>query len=389
MTAAGNLDRARIASLKQREDAAFVAARPRSAELWARSNASMPNGVPMSWHRTSYDHPPLFVDEGAGARFRDVDGHEYSDFNIADMSMFAGYAPEPVVEAVSRCVARGTQFLLPNEDAPWVAEELGRRYGLPKWQFTLSATHANTEAIRIARTLTGRDTVLFFDGKYHGHFEEALVELDANGQLVPEEHAKPLGSLLPLEAFLFLIRSLLALVPLPALARLAHPIPLIEQTHRLSGLRIQGERRVHKVSAPPTLRRAPQISQFFRDPVPVRERRRVFDREHGLQHAGGLPGRDAASLHDRLRIHRFIPKEAISPLQIRRVHARLGRRGSGRLRQAACQMDQPSASPLVSQLSPAEHFIRPSIGLYESLHSSALHLHRTTAALACRSPFSI
>ena len=190
MTAAGNLDRDRIASLKQREDAAFVSARPRSAELWARSKASMPNGVPMSWHRTSYDHPPLFVDEGAGARFRDVDGHEYSDFNIADMSMFAGYAPEPVVEAVSRCVARGTQFLLPNEDAPWVAEELGRRYGLPKWQFTLSATHANTEAIRIARTLTGRDTVLFFDGKYHGHFDEALVDLQ-DGKLVPEEGGLP------------------------------------------------------------------------------------------------------------------------------------------------------------------------------------------------------
>ena len=113
----------------------------------------MPNGVPMSWLRTSYDHPPLFVAEGKGARFRDADGHEYSDFNIADMSMFAGYAPEPVVEAVSRRVAQGTQFLLPNEDALWVAEELGRRYGLPKWQFTLSATHANTEAIRVARAL--------------------------------------------------------------------------------------------------------------------------------------------------------------------------------------------------------------------------------------------
>ena len=125
MTAAGDIDRERIQRLKQREDAAFVAARPRSAELWERAKASMPNGVPMSWLRTSYDHPPLFVAEGTGARFRDVDGHEYADFNIADMSMFAGYAPEPVVEAVSRRVAQGTQFLLPNEDSLWVAEELG------------------------------------------------------------------------------------------------------------------------------------------------------------------------------------------------------------------------------------------------------------------------
>jgi len=45
--------------------------------------------------------------------------------------------------------------------------------------------------IRVARVMTARDKVLFFDGKYHGHFEEALVELDANGQLVPEEHGLP------------------------------------------------------------------------------------------------------------------------------------------------------------------------------------------------------
>ena len=190
MTAAGQLDRGRIQHIKDREDAAFVAARPRSAELWANAKRSMPNGVAMSWLRTSYDHPPLFVAEGKGARLRDVDGHEYSDFNIADLSMFGGYAAEPVVEAIARHAASGTQFMLPNEDASWVAEELGRRFGMPKWQFTLSATHANIEAIRVARALTGRDKVLFFDGKYHGHFDQALVDLQ-DGQLVPEEGGLP------------------------------------------------------------------------------------------------------------------------------------------------------------------------------------------------------
>ena len=158
--------------------------------MWERAKPVMPNGVPMSWLRTSYDHPPMFVDEGHGGRFRDVDGNEYADFNIADMSMFAGYGPAPVVEAVSRRIAAGSQFLLPNEDSIWVAEELGRRYGLPKWQFTLSATHANTEAIRVARVATGREKVLFFDGKYHGHFDETLVEL-VDGELVPEEAGLP------------------------------------------------------------------------------------------------------------------------------------------------------------------------------------------------------
>jgi len=187
---AHGIDPAKVAELKAREDARFTEAHPRCIETWHRAERVMPNGVPMSWLRTSYDHPPLWVDDAKGARFRDVDGNEYADFNIADMSMFGGYGPEPVVEAVSRRVAAGSQFLLPNEDSIWVAEELGRRYGLPQWQFTLSATHANLEAIRIARVMTGREKVLFFGGKYHGHFDEGLVDIE-DGRLVPEEAGLP------------------------------------------------------------------------------------------------------------------------------------------------------------------------------------------------------
>ncbi len=179
-----------MAALKEREDAAFVAARPRSRALWSAAQDVMPNGVPMSWLRTSYDHPPLFVESATGSRLRDVDGHEYADFNIADMSMFTGYGPPAVVAAVSRQVALGSQYLLPTEDSIWVAGELARRYGLPLWQFTLAATSANTEVIRIARATTGREKVLFFDGKYHGHFDDVLVELE-EGRLVPEEAGLP------------------------------------------------------------------------------------------------------------------------------------------------------------------------------------------------------
>ena len=127
-----------------------------------------------------------------GARFTDVDGFTYSDFNIADMSMFCGYAPEPVVRAVSDRMARGNQFLLPTEDAIVVSEELARRYRLPKWQYTLSASQANTEVIRVARVMTGRDKVLMFDGKYHGHFDQALVELDDDGR-ARARGARPAG----------------------------------------------------------------------------------------------------------------------------------------------------------------------------------------------------
>lgn len=175
-----------LLALKDEEDARFIAARPKTMALWERAKGSMPNGVPMSWHYGSYHHL-MWASKGCGSRFQDADGHEYVDFNIADMSMFTGYGPEPVVRAVSEQVAQGSQFLLPTEDSVVVAEELKRRWDMPKWQFTLSATQANTEAIRISRVATGRDKVLMFEGKYHGHFDEALVELDDAGRLVAEE----------------------------------------------------------------------------------------------------------------------------------------------------------------------------------------------------------
>lgn len=186
-----DLDRARIKTLKDREDARFQHEHPRSIELRRRGEAVMPNGVPMAWLTGSYHHEPPWVAHAAGARFTDVDGHTYSDFNIADLSMFCGYAPAPVVKAVTEAMERGNQFLLPTEDAIVVSEELGRRYGLPKWQYTSSASQANVEAIRVARVATGREKVLFFDGKYHGHFDQTLVVLDRNGALIPEERGLP------------------------------------------------------------------------------------------------------------------------------------------------------------------------------------------------------
>src|SRR5436309_12812295 len=166
----------RLASLRRREDATFTESRPRSRPLLGRGRGSVPNGLPMSWMVDPYDRPPIFVALGAGATFTDVDGHRAFDTNIGDMSTFCGINPPAVVEAVARQARRGLQYLLPIEDALWVAEDLTRRFRLPQWQFTLSATLANVEAIRLCRFVTGRPAVLMFEGKYHGHAEEWLVD---------------------------------------------------------------------------------------------------------------------------------------------------------------------------------------------------------------------
>ncbi len=84
------------------------------------------------------------------------------------------FAPLPAVEAVQERVAQGSAFLLPTDDGIETCEELARRFGLPFWQFAGPASAANAEALRLARLASGRETVLLFEGKYHGHIDENL-----------------------------------------------------------------------------------------------------------------------------------------------------------------------------------------------------------------------
>jgi glutamate-1-semialdehyde 2,1-aminomutase len=88
-----------------------------------------------------------------------------------------GHSPEIVAEAVSRRVREGITLMLPTEDSLWVGEELKRRFGLPFWQFTLTATDANRFAIRIAREITQRPKILVFHYCYHGTVDESFATL--------------------------------------------------------------------------------------------------------------------------------------------------------------------------------------------------------------------
>ncbi len=65
--------------------------------------------------------------------------------------------------------------MLPTEDAAWVGEELARRFGVPRWQFALTATDANRWVLRMARHITGRPKVLVFGWCYHGTVDETFV----------------------------------------------------------------------------------------------------------------------------------------------------------------------------------------------------------------------
>ena len=175
------IDREALDAVRASEGLEFDSRTRRSAELGERARRSMPDGVPMAWMAGLYGHRPLFVAHGEGCRFTDVDGTSYVDFNQADLSATCGFAPPAVLEAIAERASRGLQFLLPVEEAIEAAELLAERYGLPAWQFTLSASGANAEAIRLARHRTGRDVIVVFGGHYHGHLDDTLVEGDEHG----------------------------------------------------------------------------------------------------------------------------------------------------------------------------------------------------------------
>ena len=181
------IDRARLEELTTRELRRFADEHPVSAELFSRGQRSLIGGVPMPWMMRWAGGFPPFAARAAGARLTDVDGHEYVDLCLGDTGAMTGHGPPTVLAALADQGPRGITTMLPTEDALWVAEELGRRFGVAHWLFTLSATDANRAALRIARQITGRPKVLVFSYCYHGSVDETFAVRGPGGGTVSRE----------------------------------------------------------------------------------------------------------------------------------------------------------------------------------------------------------
>jgi glutamate-1-semialdehyde 2,1-aminomutase len=162
----------------EREREEFARRHRRSRELHERAGGSLLAGVPMSWMTMWAGGHPVYLDSAEGARLVDVDGNEYADFCLGDTGAMAGHSPEPVMRALRE--QAGLTTMLPTEDAAWVGEELTRRFGLPYWQFSLTATDANRWLLRMCRQVTRRPRVAVFNWCYHGSVDEAFVTLDGS-----------------------------------------------------------------------------------------------------------------------------------------------------------------------------------------------------------------
>jgi glutamate-1-semialdehyde 2,1-aminomutase len=176
------IDRTRLQAQLEEERATYATRSPRSRELYEQADHLF-GRVPMTWMNKWAGGYPLYLATAHGNRITDVDGNEYIDFALGDTGAMAGHSPEATIKAVQERIGveGGITTMMPSADAEWVAADLTRRFGLPLWSFSLTATDANRWALRLARMVTGRPKVAAFSYCYHGSVDETFVQMGADG----------------------------------------------------------------------------------------------------------------------------------------------------------------------------------------------------------------
>src|ERR1051325_2147819 len=160
------IPRQRISELIEREEKQLNERTQRSKAPSTRGQALVA-GVVASWYQLR-DPWPIYLERGSGPRVWDVDGNQMYDFHNGFGAMVQGHAHPAIGKAIQDRYSSGTHFAAPTEDAIVVAEELSRRWGLPRWRYVNSGSEATMDAIRIARAHTKRDVCMKIFGSYHG-----------------------------------------------------------------------------------------------------------------------------------------------------------------------------------------------------------------------------
>jgi glutamate-1-semialdehyde 2,1-aminomutase len=176
----------RVAELFAREQERFEETHPRSRQIHTEASESLLSGVPMNWMTRWPGTFPIFIEGAKGASVTDVDGNTYVDLCLGDTGAMTGHSPEASVAAATAQMQRGITTMLPSQDAAEVGALMRERFGLPHWQFTLSATDANRFLVRLCREITGRPKIMVHNHCYHGSVDETVCMLDPEtGAVVP------------------------------------------------------------------------------------------------------------------------------------------------------------------------------------------------------------
>ncbi|WP_413541006.1 aminotransferase class III-fold pyridoxal phosphate-dependent enzyme [Burkholderia thailandensis] len=119
---------------------------------------------------------PIVCRSAAGTTFEDVDGNRYLDISMGFGVHLFGHAPDFVAHALRESLSRGLRLGPQSDRAGKAAAAIARLSGQDRVAFVNSGTEAVMVALRLARTVTGRERVVIFRGAYHGHFDGVLAD---------------------------------------------------------------------------------------------------------------------------------------------------------------------------------------------------------------------
>ena len=151
--------------------------RPLSAAAFERAQQIIPGGVnsPVRALR-SVGTTPLFIERANRAYVTDIDGNTFIDFCMSWGVFILGHNNPAVSRRAVEAIQRGSSYGIPTENETFLAERVRDAFpSMERLRFVNSGTEATMSAIRVARGYTGRDTLVKFEGNYHGHADHLLV----------------------------------------------------------------------------------------------------------------------------------------------------------------------------------------------------------------------
>ena len=149
-----------------------------NAVLFERAQRVIPGGVnsPVRAFR-AVGGTPRFITRAQGAYMWDAAGQRFIDYIGSWGPMILGHGHPEVLAAVQAAAAEGFSFGAPTEREVELAEAIiGLVPGVEQVRLVSSGTEAGMSAIRLARGATGRNTIIKFEGCYHGHADALLVK---------------------------------------------------------------------------------------------------------------------------------------------------------------------------------------------------------------------
>lgn len=140
----------------------------KSASTYDLAKEHLPGGVPSGYFSRLPN--PIYLSHGKGAKIWDVDGNEYSDFNLCFGSLLVGHCNPQIQAAIVSASESGILLSGPTELAGQVAKILAEDFlsKLTHWRFVNSGSEATRAAIQVARAVSGFDTIIKIECGYHG-----------------------------------------------------------------------------------------------------------------------------------------------------------------------------------------------------------------------------